>query len=174
MIINDIPLGRLKEILASDVPLTIVTTEALIARLEQAEQEAKAANGVITQHVAERSLETHRNVGIAVDEAVNTPLNPDALAHARSAAFDCWENGGNMDDLAECAIEAYLAVAQPVVTGEQINRAGWTCDGIHEPGSYATCEDCRGACDDLANFYNNMMQQPKADGPWTYRPEVKP
>ena len=37
MSINDIPLGRLKEILASDVPLTIVTTEALIARLEQAE-----------------------------------------------------------------------------------------------------------------------------------------
>lgn len=43
------------------------------------------------------------------------PLNPDALAHARSAAFDCWENGGNMDDLAECAIEAYLAAAQPEV-----------------------------------------------------------
>lgn len=38
MSINDIPLGRLKEILASDVPLTIVTTEALIARLEQAEE----------------------------------------------------------------------------------------------------------------------------------------
>lgn len=70
MNINDIPLQRLKEILASDMPLTIVTTEALIARLEQAEQEAKAAKGVITQHIAERSLETHRNVGIAVDEAV--------------------------------------------------------------------------------------------------------
>lgn len=37
MNINDIPLQRLKEILASDMPLTIVTTEALIARLEQAE-----------------------------------------------------------------------------------------------------------------------------------------
>lgn len=37
MSIDDIPLGRLKEILASDVPLTIVTTEALITRLEQAE-----------------------------------------------------------------------------------------------------------------------------------------
>ncbi|MGP5121991.1 hypothetical protein ACTXJU_03725 [Glutamicibacter ardleyensis] len=37
MSINDIPLGRLKDILASDMPLTIVTTEALIARLEQAE-----------------------------------------------------------------------------------------------------------------------------------------
>ena len=37
MSINDIPLGRLKEILASDMPLTIVTTEALITRLEQAE-----------------------------------------------------------------------------------------------------------------------------------------
>ena len=32
MSINDIPLGRLKEILASDMPLTIVTTEALITR----------------------------------------------------------------------------------------------------------------------------------------------
>ena len=39
MSINDIPLGRLKEILASDMPLTIVTTEALIARLEQAERD---------------------------------------------------------------------------------------------------------------------------------------
>ena len=38
MNIIDIPLGRLKEILASDIPLTIVTTEALITRLEQAEQ----------------------------------------------------------------------------------------------------------------------------------------
>ena len=37
MSINDIPLGRLKEILASDMPLTIVTTEALITRLEQVE-----------------------------------------------------------------------------------------------------------------------------------------
>lgn len=66
-------------------------------------------------------------------------------------------------------LEGYFAVAQPEVTGEQVNLAGWTCDGIHEPGSYATCEDCRGACDDLANFYNNMMQQPKADRPWTGR-----
>ncbi|PCC31409.1 hypothetical protein [Glutamicibacter sp. BW77] len=39
MSINDIPLQRLKEILASDMPLTIVTTEALIARLEQAERD---------------------------------------------------------------------------------------------------------------------------------------
>lgn len=45
----------------------------------------------------------------------DTPLNTGALAHARSATFDCWENGGNMDDLAECTIEAYLAVARPVV-----------------------------------------------------------
>ena len=36
MSINDIPLQRLKDILASDIPLTIVTTEELIARLEQA------------------------------------------------------------------------------------------------------------------------------------------
>ena len=39
MSINDIPLGCLKEILASDVPLTIMTTEALITRLEQAERD---------------------------------------------------------------------------------------------------------------------------------------
>ena len=44
--------------------------ESLQDRLEQAEQEAEAAKGVITQHIAESSLETHRNVGIAVDEAV--------------------------------------------------------------------------------------------------------
>lgn len=37
---------------------------------EQAELEAEADKGVITQHIAESSLETHRNVGIAVDEAV--------------------------------------------------------------------------------------------------------
>lgn len=34
MIINDIPLQSLKDILASDTPLAIETTEALIARLE--------------------------------------------------------------------------------------------------------------------------------------------
>lgn len=39
MSINDIPLQRLKDILASDIPLTIVTTEELIARLEQAERD---------------------------------------------------------------------------------------------------------------------------------------
>ncbi|GAA2941182.1 hypothetical protein ACFO7V_16690 [Glutamicibacter bergerei] len=55
------------------------------------------------------------------------PLNPDALAHARSAAFDCWENGGNMDDLAECAIEAYLAVAQPVVNSVESLPASLQC-----------------------------------------------
>lgn len=44
--------------------------ESMQDGLEQAEREAKAAKGVITQHITERSLETHRNVGIAVDEAV--------------------------------------------------------------------------------------------------------
>ncbi|MGV2853749.1 hypothetical protein ACNPON_18650 [Glutamicibacter sp. AGC13] len=103
------------------------------------------------------------------------PLNPDALANLRLLADRATE------ELRHAVIEPDilhklldLAVAQPAVTGEQVNLAGWTCDGIHEPGSYATCEDCRGACDDLANFYNNMMQQPKADGPWTGRPAVKP
>lgn len=84
-----------------------------------------------------------------------TPLNPDALAHARSAAFDCWENGGNMDDLAECAIEAYLAVAQPVVNSvdpRELNRKGWTCGC--EPGNYDSCEECQSACDELADFLN--------------------
>ena len=49
MSINDIPLGRLKEILASDVPLTIVTTEALITRLEQAEAAVARVREVATE-----------------------------------------------------------------------------------------------------------------------------
>ena len=104
----------------------------------------------------------------------NTPLNPDARRAAFEAvqAIDGPASIGSME-IVDAAVSAYLAVAKPVVTGEQVNLAGWTCNGIHEPGDYSTCEECRGACDDLANFYNNMMQQPKADGPWTYRPEVK-
>ncbi|MGP9488909.1 hypothetical protein CIK76_05050 [Glutamicibacter sp. BW80] len=104
-----------------------------------------------------------------------TPLNPDALEVACDAVIDA-SFGQELPeapiDLARAAVSAYLAAAHPVVTGEQVNLAGWTCDGIHEPGSYATCEDCRGACDDLANFYNQMRRTPNASGPWTYRPEV--
>ena len=48
MSINDIPLQRLKDILASDIPLTIVTTEALIARLEQAEAAVARVREVMT------------------------------------------------------------------------------------------------------------------------------
>lgn len=111
-----------------------------------------------------------------------TPLNPDALAAAINAAHEAvdWQlvesDRADTEEPLEVsvmsAVSAYLAVAHPVVTGEQVNLAGWTCDGIHEPGSYATCEDCRGACDDLANFYNQMRRTPNASGPWTYRPEV--
>lgn len=128
------------------------------------------------------------------------PLNPDALAAAlgwfaeavREVEVKFADDGTRPGDywagyreakneivellaepeLIKKSTRVALAVAQPEVTGEQINFAGWTCNGIHEPGSYATCEDCRGACDDLANFYNNMMQQPKADRPWTGRPAV--
>ena len=57
MSINDIPLGRLKEILASDVPLTIVTTEALIARLEQAEAAVERVRESLSNHP--RACEEH-------------------------------------------------------------------------------------------------------------------
>lgn len=54
---------------------------------------------------------------------MSTPLNPDALAHARFAAFDCWESGGNMDDIAECAIDAYLsALPEPQPDTEKIKE----------------------------------------------------
>ena len=106
------------------------------------------------------------------------PLNPDAVSSIADVILrHC---GGYVDttradaERAAKAVLRSLAAALPEVTGEQVNLAGWTCDGIHEPGSYATCEDCRGACDDLANFYNNMMQQPKANRSWTGRPAVKP
>lgn len=46
------------------------TVLALIARVEAAEREAKAAKGVLTQSIAERALDTHHAAGIAVDEAV--------------------------------------------------------------------------------------------------------
>lgn len=33
----------------------------------------------------------------------------------------------------------------------ELNRKGWTCDGgLHEPGEYDTCADCRGLCKDMA------------------------
>lgn len=54
MSINDIPLQRLKDILASDVPLTIVTTEALIARLEQAEKKAADNDRLADELLADR------------------------------------------------------------------------------------------------------------------------
>lgn len=107
-----------------------------------------------------------------------TPLNPDAMTAAQDAL---WNSGWGSHQrlmtedckiVSEIVLRAYLAADQPVVTGEQVNRAGWTCDGIHEPGSYATCDDCREACNDLANFYNQMRRTPEATGPWTYRPEV--
>ncbi|UTM47241.1 hypothetical protein [Glutamicibacter mysorens] len=114
----------------------------------------------------------------------DTPLNTDGIEAAAKALWQWWnpelswdENddrtmGQWRDEMAKGALSAYLTVAQQEVTGEQVNLAGWTCDGIHERGSYATCEDCRGACDDLANFYNNMMQQPTANRSWTGRPEA--
>lgn len=101
----------------------------------------------------------------------DAPLNPDALAEAIDTIGRLNVASVEPAIVGRVAIETYLAVAQPEVTGEQVNLAGWTCDGIHEPGSYATCEDCRGACDDLANFYNQMRSTPNASGPWTYRPE---
>lgn len=54
MSINDIPLQRLKEVLASDMPLTIVTTEALIARLEQAEKKAADNDRLADELLADR------------------------------------------------------------------------------------------------------------------------
>lgn len=85
------------------------TVLALIARLEQAEQEAKAAKGVITQHIAERSLETHRNVGIAVDEAVRAVVQlliEDPSRRAREA-------------------EAVVARVREVATGDP-TEYGWS------------------------------------------------
>lgn len=43
MIINDIPLERLKEQLADNIPLAIVTTESLIERLEKSEANLESA-----------------------------------------------------------------------------------------------------------------------------------
>lgn len=87
----------------------------------------------------------------------DTPLNPEALAHAQSAAFDCLESGGNMDDLTACAIEAYLSVAHPEVNSfdpRVLNRRGWTCGC--EPGNYDSCDECQSACDELADFLNRL------------------
>lgn len=54
MIINDIPLQSLKDILASDTPLAIQTTEALIARLEQAEKQAAANDRTADELLTDR------------------------------------------------------------------------------------------------------------------------
>lgn len=117
------------------------------------------------------------------------PLNPDALEAGAKAllavqqpevsADYAWnvqfEDGRDeLRNEARAAVSAYLAVAQPVVTGEQVNLAGWTCNGIHEPGDYSTCEECRDACDDLARFFNHMMRNPRPFKHWTGNPEVKP
>lgn len=33
----------------------------------------------------------------------------------------------------------------------KINTEGWTClMGVHEPGYYDTCDDCRDACEEVA------------------------
>lgn len=85
------------------------TVLALLSRLEQAEQEAKAAKGVITQHIAARSLETHRNVGIAVDEAVKAVVQlliEDPTRRAREA-------------------EAAVARVRELATGDPIEY-GWS------------------------------------------------
>ena len=106
------------------------------------------------------------------------PLNPDAVSSIADVILrHC---GGYVDttradaERAAKAVLRSLAVAQPVVTGEQVNLAGWTCNGIHEPGDYSTCEECRDACDDLARFYNHMMRNPRPFKHWTGNPEVKP
>lgn len=116
----------------------------------------------------------------------DTPLNPDALEAAkRTFALTNPSRLCAYEDLPEKrqqqihsqisqTVEAYLAVAQPEVSGEQVNLAGWTCNGIHEPGDYSTCEECRDACDDLARFYNHMMRNPRPFKHWTGSPEVKP
>lgn len=106
------------------------------------------------------------------------PLNPDAVSSIADVILrHC---GGYVDttradaERAAKAVLRSLAVAQPVVTGEQVNLAGWTCNGIHEPGDYSTCEECRDACNDLARFYNHMMRNPRPFKHWTGNPEVKP
>lgn len=103
----------------------------------------------------------------------DTPLNPDALEAAYIAVSDeSWLGSTAARSIAKAAVSAYLAVAQPEVTGEQVNLAGWTCNGIHEPGDYSTCEECRDACDDLARFYNHMTRNPRPFKHWTSSPEV--
>lgn len=44
---------------------------------------------------------------------MSTPLDPDESA--RQAGVEIWINGGNIDDVAEAAVEAYLAVAYPTL-----------------------------------------------------------
>lgn len=102
--IGSIDVGHLSGIVES---LISDATKDLATRLEQAEQEAKAAKGVITQHIAERSLETHRNVGIAVDEAVKAVVqllieDPSRRAREAEAAVarvreqrDKWDREGS-------------------------------------------------------------------------------
>lgn len=118
--------------------------------------------------------------------SIAAPLNPDALqAASRAIDPEAWEvvdkhRGdpgaerlrASLTSEATAQVSAYLAVALPEVTGEQVNLAGWTCNGVHEPGDYSACEECRDACDDLARFYNHMMQNPRTFKHWTGHPEV--
>ena len=104
-----------------------------------------------------------------------------ADAHESSSSGNKWPDFDSPDNAAKDryyevsheVVRAYLATlpAPRTITGEQVNRAGWTCYGVHEPGRYATCEECREACDDLANFYNNMFRNPLANKTWTGQPE---
>lgn len=104
------------------------------------------------------------------------PLNPDALAQAKAAAVDCRINGGSTEDVTECAVEAYLAVAQPVVNSvEELDALppesyvqGW--DGFKHAkthsGDWVLCvEHTRGS------HNSESIELPALV---LYRPEVKP
>lgn len=55
----------------------------------------------------------------------------------------------------DARIAERVAVAQPVVNSfdpRGLNRKGWSCGC--EPGNYDSCDECRSACNELANFLN--------------------
>ena len=103
-------------------------------------------------------------------------LNPEALRTVadvilRHCGGYVYTTPADAERAAKAVLRNLAALPAPrTITGEQVNRAGWTCYGIHEPGNYATCEECREACDDLANFYNNMHHNPVATKTWTGQP----
>ena len=134
--------------------------------LDELRNEARAA---VSAYFAVALLESTRDQRIALGRLLNK-----ALRQCGISASYALSGPSVLYDVAGILLREYptLAVAQPVVTGEQINLAGWTCDGIHEPGDYSTCEECRDACDDLARFYNHMMQNPRPFKHWTGRREV--